>query len=186
MKNNKGITIVVLVITIVILLILAGISLGSGNTIIKNSKLENIKTNMLLIEGKGKIYVEKASFDLGTTIDSQTQEEKGKRIEKAKSELVGEEIVVDENSENNIFSNNINITNAQIQADNTNYIYYYKLSTENLENMGITKVKSDAKNGWYIIKYDLKNCDVEVYNTKGFENKNIKYYSSNEIENLYI
>ena len=52
--------------------------------------------------------------------------------------------------------------------------------------MGITKVKSDAKNGWYIIKYDLKNCDVEVYNTKGFENKNIKYYSSNEIENLYI
>ena len=45
MKENKGITMVVLVITIVVLLILAGISIGKGSNIIKSSQLENLKTN---------------------------------------------------------------------------------------------------------------------------------------------
>ena len=35
MKKNKGITMVALVITIVLLLILAGISIGTGGNIIK-------------------------------------------------------------------------------------------------------------------------------------------------------
>ena len=58
MKKNKGITMMVLVITIVILLILAGISIGVGNNVIKKSELENLKTNMLLVKVKGKEYIE--------------------------------------------------------------------------------------------------------------------------------
>ena len=38
MKNNKGITMVVLVITIIVLIILVGVSIGTGNKIIKSSK----------------------------------------------------------------------------------------------------------------------------------------------------
>ena len=82
MKNNKGITMIALVITIVLLLILAGISMQSGSDIIKKSELENIKTNMLLIKVKGKEYVESANFNLGTKIETVTAEEKTKRIEK--------------------------------------------------------------------------------------------------------
>lgn len=177
MKNNKGITIVSLTITIGILLILAGISIGTGGKVIKQSELENLKTNMLLIKVKGKEYVENANFKLGTG----TEEEKKEHIEQAKGELVGEEI-----KEGNIFEGNANISTENIVTDNTNYIYYYKLTTKQLEDIGISNINSGEKDEWYIIKYDVKNIEVEIYNTKGFENEKIKYYSLKELENLNI
>ena len=36
------------------------------------------------------------------------------------------------------------------------------------------------------IKYDIQNIAIEVYNTKGFENKEDKYYSLNQLENIII
>ena len=81
MKKNKGITMIVLVITIALLLILAGISIQGGSSIIKRADLENLKTDMLLIKVKGKEYVENGNFNLGTSFDKLTDEnEKNKRI----------------------------------------------------------------------------------------------------------
>ena len=81
MKKNEGITMLVLVITVILLLILSGISINTGNNIIKRANLENLKTNMLLIEVKGKEYVENGNFNLGTSFDKLTDEnEKNKRI----------------------------------------------------------------------------------------------------------
>lgn len=179
MKENKGITMVVLVITIVLLLILAGISIGQGNKIIKSSQLENIKTNMLLIKVKAKEYVENANFKLGTNFESAT--DKDTRITNAKAELKGEEII-----DSTIFSGNINMNQENITNDNSNYKYYYKLNTTNLEDMGVSKVISDASNGWYIIKYDVKNMEVEIFNTNGFENDGLKYYSLTELQNVNL
>lgn len=179
MKENKGITMVVLVITIVVLLILAGISIGTGNNIIKSSQLENLKTNMLLIKVKAKEYVENANFKLGTNFESAT--DKDTRILNAKSELQGEEI-----TDSNIFNDGINITQENLTNDNSNYIYYYKLNTNNLADIGLSKVESDEKNGWYIIKYDVKNLEIEIYNTLGFENDGSKYYSLTELQNVNL
>ena len=181
MKNNKGISLTTLVITIVVLLILAGISIQTGSKAITSSKLENIKTNMLLVKVKAKEYTENANFKLGTSIDSLSEEEKSSRIEQARNELVGEEI-----KDGNIFSNNINITTENILSDNSNYIYYYKLSKDNLESMGLKDLKSSEKDGWYIIKYDIKNVQVEIYNTVGFENDGNKTYSLSEIEQIRL
>ena len=172
MKNNNGITMITLVITIIILLILAGVSIGTGNNIIKQSNLENIKTNMLLIKVKAKEYVENANFKLGTNFETSTDKES--RIIGAKEELKGEEI-----NDTSIFNENIDISKEQLTTDNSNYIYYYKLTTENL-----VKVKSDERNGWYIIKYDIKNSEIEVYNTKGFKNKENTYYSLSDLQNI--
>lgn len=180
MKQNKGITMVALVITIVILLILAGISIQTGNNIIKETEIENIKTNMLLIKVKGLEYAENANFNLGTSIDTmQEGEEKNNRIEKAKAELKGQEII-----DVNEFNNNIKITQEQLKSENGAYIYYYKLTSENLDEMGISNVKSDEKNGWYVIKYDVKNTQVEIYNLKGIENEGKIYYSLSEINQI--
>jgi Tfp pilus assembly protein PilE len=181
MKNNQGITMIALVVTIVILLILAGISIGTGNNIIKKSELENLKTNMLLIKVKGLEYVENANFNLGTSIDSVNDEEKNNRIENAKAELKGEEI-----TETNSFLNNIGITEEEFQADNSEYIFYYRLTTENLSDMGISNLESNEKKGWYVIKYDVKNAQVEIYNETGIETDGITYYSLGEIEKLNI
>lgn len=172
MKKNKGITMISLVITIVLIIIIAGISIGQGSNVIKQSQLENLKTNMMLIEVKAKEYLENANFKLGTNIDTATDKES--RIENAKQELKGE--IVDKS----ILDGKVNIT------ENDEYTFFYKLTTEELDNMGISKVKSDEENGLYILKYDLKNIEIEVYNTKGFENDGKIYYALNDIQNLNI
>ena len=187
MKNNNGITMVALVVTIIILLMLAGISVGTGERMIKKSKLENIKTNMLLIEVKGKEYLEKASFNLGAFdkinlgSEEAKQQEIQERIETAKSELVGEEI-----TSATEFLTQIGVTAEILSEENSNNIYYYKLSTQDLIDMGIQRVKSDEDDGWFIVRYDLKNITINVYNTKGFEVENNVYYELNEIQNVNV
>ena len=52
--------------------------------------------------------------------------------------------------------------------------------------MGIENVKSDEKNGEYIIKYDIKNIEIEIYNTQGFKNEDKYYYSLSELESLEL
>ena len=182
MKKNEGITMLVLVITVILLLILSGISINTGNNIIKRANLENLKTNMLLIEVKGKEYVENGNFNLGTSLDKLTDEnEKNKRIELAKSKLKGTEItsVSDLNS-------NFGITQEQFQQEQTNLIFYYKLTKEDLEELGMSNEDSNNQKGGYIIKYDLKNMELEIYNTIGFKSGDKTYYSLSELENLEI
>lgn len=179
MKKNRGVTMLSLVITIVLLLIIAGISIGTGGNVIKRSQLENLETNMLLIKGKAKEYVENANFKLGNNIENVTDKEN--RIEEAKKQLVGEMI-----TQGDIFNGIDNITTEKIKEDETNYIYYYKISTQDLTNMGLSNVYSDDEKGWYIIKYNIKNAEIEIYNTKGFENQNNKYYTLTQIQDLNI
>ena len=50
--------------------------------------------------------------------------------------------------------------------------------------MGIGDVKSDEKNGIFVVKYDLANNEIEVYNSKGYEEDSKTYYSLTDIENL--
>lgn len=178
MKKNKGITMIVLVITIALLLILAGISIQSGGNIIKRADLENLKTDMLLIKVKGKEYVENANFNLGTSFDKLTDEtEKGKRIEMAKSKLKGTEI------QNASELSKFGITSDQFEQEKNNLSLYYALSTSDLEEIGMDDVSSK---GQYIIKYNVKDMTIEIYNTQGFENKDKTYYSLSELENLEI
>lgn len=182
MEKNNGITMVALVITVIILLILSGISINAGSNIITKSKLENIKTDMMLIKVKGKEYVENANFNLGTSFEKLTDEnEKNTRLENAKTKLKGTEI---ENIEN--LDSKLSITSDKFKEEKENMIYYYKLSTQDLENMGIENVKSDEKNGEYIIKYDIKNIEIEIYNTQGFKNEDKYYYSLSELESLEL
>lgn len=182
MKKNNGITMVALVITIVVLLILSSIPINAGKRVIKQSELENLKTNMMLIKVKGKENLENANFNLGTTFDKITDEtEKNSRIDKAKQNLKGTEI-----SNASELSKIMDMTDSKLQEEKSSLIFYYSLSTNDLKDMGMLNVKSDAKNGRYIIKYDIKNVQIDVYNESGFENEGNTYYSLSEIENLEI
>lgn len=163
MKKDKGITLASLVITIIVLLIIAGISVYSGTDIIKRAKLEELKTNMLLVETKAKECVENANFKLGK-IDNLDDDEKQNRIEEATKELKG-----------------IKINNADnIDIEQSEYNYYYELTEDNLKDMGLSNIKLSDTDELYIVKYDIKNAQVEIYNTKGYEGK----YSLTDIEKI--
>ena len=132
---------VALVVTIIVILILAGISIGQGDKAIKISQLENLRTNMLLIQTKSKEYLENANFNLGTNIDKVTEEEKTNRVNKAKENLKGTEI-----TDGNIFDGNINITTEQITEDNKNdeaEIYNQKgFEKENKTYYSLSEIKN--------------------------------------------
>lgn len=60
--DNKGITIVALIITIIVIMILATVTVEIGTGEIKRAKIEDLKTTMLLIKGRAQIVADKESF----------------------------------------------------------------------------------------------------------------------------
>ena len=167
--KNKGITLVALTITIIILLIIAWISISAGGNMIKKANLEALKTNMLLIKTKGKEYVENANFKLGPKFD--TAEDKQTRIDNAKTELKGTIATSDEVAQikNKIGENKVD----------TDYTFYSELTMSNLEEMGIKGVQLED-NETYIIRYEIDSMEVEVYNTLGYNGK----YSLTDIDKI--
>ena len=160
-KNNKGITLIALTITIIILLILASITIYSGKESIKKAQLESLKTNMLLIKAKAKEYVEQASF--------KNVVNKSEISEEAKNELKGKEANASDYSKQNITINGGEIL--------------YKLTSDNLKEMGLKDVKLGS-NEEYLVKYNIKDVTVEVYNTSGYENNGTTVYSLSELEKI--
>lgn len=67
-KQDKGITLIALVITIIVMLILASVTIEIGTGQVERAKLEDIKTTMLLIKGRAQIVADKESF--GETYDN--------------------------------------------------------------------------------------------------------------------
>lgn len=72
MEKNSGITLIALMITIIVMLIIASIVVYNGAGLIKQAKVEDVKTNMLLVEATVKNYVEQAKFEGKDTINGIT------------------------------------------------------------------------------------------------------------------
>ena len=62
LKNNKGITILALIITILVLLVLTSVSLGTGYSVITDIKLGRTVANMALVKAKAETIYEQSQF----------------------------------------------------------------------------------------------------------------------------
>lgn len=156
-EDNRGITLVALVVTIIVLLILAGIGINTGISSMEKVKLEELKTNMLLIEAKARECVEEANFRMGgsteeTVVRTEIYEVNNK-LEKA---------------------NSTNVPNNPGKIDLTDC---YVITQETFDLWGLNKIKlsEDEK---YLVKFNESRIEVEVYNTKGYDGK----YSLTQIE----
>ena len=81
MKNNKGITLIGLVITVVILVIISVVTISISTNIADLAEFETIETNLLLIQSKTKVMADKKAIGeiteedlLGTKQNSGTYE----------------------------------------------------------------------------------------------------------------
>ena len=75
MDNKKGITLIALIITIIVLIILAGITVAEGTLLIRKAKIESIMTNMITIKSKAKVLVEEANSKVWALADERKIEE---------------------------------------------------------------------------------------------------------------
>ena len=62
LKKEKGITIVALIITVILMLILVGVGIDFGTDAINKARLEDIKTDMISIKTRAKIITEQYNF----------------------------------------------------------------------------------------------------------------------------
>lgn len=158
-KSNMGITLIALVVTITIMLILAAVGINMGREVIDKSKLEDIKTNMLAIQGKAKIIAEKNSFDKNEElIGIQIVQEDG--IYKASGYAIKNEL-----------QNSLNDNNSDGKSK------YYIWTEEDLKNEGLKNIKIDVENEkFYIVDYKTG----EVFYALGYEGK----YSLKDLKDL--
>ena len=159
-KEEKGITLMLLIITIIVIIIISGIVIYSGSVTMKKAGIEELKTNMLLIQSKAKGYVEEANFQMGTHPENLTDAKK-------------EEI------RTSIYVNKAGLVKASTsvipEGDRNNA---YKVGEQALKNMGLQQLESDK----YYIVFDEIDLTAEIYNTDGYAG----YYSLTDIDRIEI
>lgn len=172
--NNKGITMIALIITIVILLIIAGIAITGGRSTIEKAKLESLKTNMMLIKAKALECVEEVNFKLGP--NNQKIDEivtiRGNVYESANENSAKLKKVLELKTE----KPDIAIPSS-IPQDET----VYWVTEDTMNNWGINKIEL-SKGEAYLVKFDESEAKVEIYNTIGFDGK----YSLTEISEIDV
>jgi len=62
-KNAKGITLISFAITVIVMLIILGVTLVSGTSLLEHSRLTKIETSLLLIKAKAETLAEQFDFD---------------------------------------------------------------------------------------------------------------------------
>lgn len=151
MRKQNGITLIAITLTIIVMLIIASITVYYGTDLIKNAKLQDLKTNMLLIQAKTKSGVEEVNFQSQNIND-------GSSLEQIKSaNLIGQKL------EGSGEPYNQAQQTGKITGDISQYYY---LTDQNLSDIGLDIKTEDY--GYFILKYDIDNISVEVINTKGY------------------
>ena len=91
LKVENGITIIALIITIILMLMLAGVGMHFGSGALDKAKLEDIKTDMISIKTKSKIITEQYNFkDIEDFVGSQASDEEIQKLgltEKEKNQI---------------------------------------------------------------------------------------------------
>ena len=167
-KEEKGITLVALIITVILTIILAVIGLEFGQDAIDKANLEDIKTDMISIKTKAKIIAEQYNFKdienlIGTQLDEDNEAE-GLQVSNIPDELrnIFEETTTNEQEET--------VTVMDITK-------LYKWGENDLKSQGLSTIDGNK----YIVYYNLddtNNCDV--YYIKGIDGK----YSLTELKDI--
>ena len=158
MRNESGKSIVILIILTIIIMIGASVVINYAKQMLEQSKEQDLRTNMLLMQAEAKKGVEEVCFQ--TVNLDESKEEDLTKINEIKSEhLKG---IILSNSPTEVQEATKNVPDVTFDES----CYYFDEAT--LNEMGITNV-NEAQYGYFIVKYDFSNADVEVINTNGFD-----------------
>ncbi len=167
LKNNKGITTFSLIVVIAILLILAGVSLNSGFSVVDDMRVGRIMTNMNLVQAKIQVIQESYSF----TQDTDTLIGAGPYKISASNQL--ENMTLSEKEMQMIAEN------AEVSiADVLNWDWY-KWSGDDLERQNLAKDML-GNNEFFYVNYE--HAEI-LYSHKTSKN-NSDYYSMTGLKNI--
>lgn len=156
MKNENGVSLPILIILIVLMIIIASVIVNYGINMAEESRLQDLRTNMLLIQADAKKDLEEVCFQTAN-LDASKEEDLA-RINEIKKENLKGVLVQGSEAESSI--------PQEITVDENSYY----LNETILNEIGVKDLNSE-KYGYFIVKYDFTNTTVEVINTKGYDGK---------------
>ncbi len=167
MNKQNGITLIALTVTIVVMMIIAGITINIGQNLIQEAKIQDLRTNMLLIQAEAKKDLEEVNFQKIATINDA----------KAKNQLIGEQVqeMTDETAKNAI--QDVVVNKLKKELDET----YFYINPDVLNSLGIKDLNTEDY-GYFVVQYNLSDTKVEVINTNGYQG----YYTLTAINNENI
>lgn len=168
LKENKGITIIALVIMIIVILILAGISLIEGTSLIKQTKIENLMTNMITIRAKSKVFAEEVNAEVWDVEDKSTK----------RQNLYSEKYSM------SVPSNETELISKVDSSVNTgNSCECYEITKETLSVMGLDELVNETENGEYIVVYDSSDyTNLDIIYQPGIQYKGETYYTLSSLQ----
>ena len=163
MKQEKGLSLIALIIIVVIVAVIVAIGIKNAKGYIEKEKNEDIKTTMLQIQAKI------------TEIDNKHT------VDEAANNLVGEELNLGDTEIEYNISNELRVVLEHLDKPEL-----YILTQENIDNMSIKNVKVD-KDTFYIVDYNTDDVFYSlgingVYSLLEMEGKT-KETEENDIEN---
>ena len=181
-KEQEGITLIALIITIIVLLIITSISIVIGTDLVNTSKAENIETNMLTIKAKAKEYMENVDSKNWASNDSNENEDYdglSTKEGKNRKELTGEKYQLTLIEDKTLYSNYSNWYEEGYT--------YYALDKKALNKMDLSNIYEEGK--IYIIRYPLEdgnieNLEMDIIYANGIEYNNIIYYNLSKLQEV--
>ena len=170
MKNNKGITLMVLVLTLVVLLILISIISHTSYTVLDNAKFEVFTTELKIMQQEVNMLYQKTQTGDGTIqIGNDTyniiQDEKNND---SVNKTVGKEINSD-----SIFENAFIGAGGISEEDKSQYRYYDK---ETINLLDLEDINQE-----FLVNVQTKT----VISLNGFEHNSKKYYTLKQLSETY-
>lgn len=126
LNKEKGITIIALIITIILMLILAGVGMHFGSDAVNKAKLEDIKTDMISIKTKAKIITEQYNFkDIENLVGSPITDEEANKLGIIKGDNVRKWSSEDLNNQGlSTISGDTYVVNYNLENTNSCEVYY--------------------------------------------------------------
>ncbi len=163
-KNNSGITLLVLVITIVVLTIIASITVYEGKELINKSKIQTLETNMLTIQAKAKAYAEEIEAKIWV---KEGDDKESARNTEFQSKKFTNSVSVD--------SSILNQVNEEVISDG---YYAYTVTGEALTDMGLDDINTET----YIVVYNSSDCKkIDIIFPEGIKYNKKSLYTLSEI-----
>ena len=136
MKSNRGITLIPLIITIIVLLMIMGAA-ATGINVFDKAREQRITANMFLIQTKIKMISEQVAFSGNVGL------------------YVGDKLAED-------ITNRAKIANGMLTLDQLDNEYIYILRKSHLEELGLSEIKLTDKDEVYLVNY---NTNEVINNT---------------------
>lgn len=168
LKEEKGISLSVLVIMIIVIIILAGISINQGTELLKTTNVETYVTNMITIRAKAKVYAEEVNAETWDVQDKSTK----------RTELYAEKYNMTKPANESEL-----IAKVDDSVNKGNGCECYEITKETLSKMGLDDLAKETNDGDYVVVYDAGDyTNLDILYTPGINYEGNTYYTLSSMQ----